>query len=82
MTQTDYTTRVLRPEPGMFLTQAGDVPLPERIVTAGPVYLAANDSPENWRETDAAEAGTLNAAIAAAREEARRRMEEETQNDL
>lgn len=81
MTQTDYTTRVIRPEQGMFLTQAGDVPPLERIVTADRVYLAANDSPENWREIHAAEADTLNAAIGAAREEARRRMEEETQNE-
>lgn len=77
MTQTDYTTRVLHADEGHFLTQAGEVPIPDRAVTET-VYLAATDSPDNWREITADEAeATLEAqreAAEAAAEEARQRM--------
>lgn len=56
MTQKDYTTQVLTPEPGHFLTQTADVPLRERVVTDQPIYLAAQDAPDNWREIPVAEA--------------------------
>lgn len=49
MTQEQYTTMVLKADEGMTLTQAGDVNIRDRIVT-GTVYLAANDSPDNWKE--------------------------------
>ncbi len=58
MTQTDYTTRVLHADEGHFLTQAGEVPIPDRAVTET-VYLAATDSPDNWREITADEAAAI-----------------------
>lgn len=60
MRQTDYTTRVLEPEDGHFLTQAAQIPDSERLVTDR-VYLAANDSPDAWREITAAEAEAIKA---------------------
>lgn len=61
MRQTHYTTRVLEPDEGHLLTQAADIPAAERVVTAR-VYLAANDSPDAWREITAAEAQAIEAA--------------------
>ena len=55
MTQEQYTTMVLKADEGMALTQAGDVSIRDRIVT-GTVYLAANDSPDNWKEIASAQA--------------------------
>lgn len=88
MTQTDYTTRVLHADEGHFLTQAGEVPIADRAVTET-VYLAATDSPGNWREITAEEAGAIleaqrEAAEAATPEDARlamRAMEARTTND-
>lgn len=55
------TIRTLIPEPGHYLTQADpgirDI---DRIITEK-VYLAANDSPENWREITEAEADEITA---------------------
>jgi hypothetical protein len=57
MTQSEYTTRVIAPEDGKFLTQAdNNIALSERVVTDSKVYLAITDSPENWREISAEEA--------------------------
>lgn len=50
--------RTLTPAAGCFLTQAGDVPVQERVVSEN-VYLAVNDEPENWREIPAAEAEAI-----------------------
>ena len=80
MTQRDYTTVVLTPEEGHYLTQVDDVALMQRVVTDQPVYLASTDSPENWREITAQEAQAYLAArreaeMAAIPEEVRRRME-------
>ena len=79
MTQTDYTTVVLAPDQGHYLTQAADVPLAQRVVTDQPLYLASTDSPANWREITAQEAQAYLAArreaeMAAIPEKVRRRM--------
>lgn len=66
MTQTDYTTRVLRADQGYMLTQADpDTPILRRSIT-DTVYLAATDSPERWHEITVAEAEVLLAERAAA----------------
>lgn len=67
MRQTDYTTRVLEADDGHKLTQAADVPDAERVVAAK-VYLAANDTPEAWREITNAEAADIEARQAEAAE--------------
>lgn len=70
MKQTHYTTRVLTPDEGCFLTQAADVPAAERIVSDC-IYLAANDSPDNWKEITADEAQAITEARAEALSRAR-----------
>ena len=54
----DYVTRVLEASEGFTLTQSADVPLLERILVKK-VYLAVNDSPENWTEITDAEADEI-----------------------
>ena len=51
---------LLTPDEGMMLTQAADVSVESRIVTDR-VYLAVNDSPDNWREITADEAAAIRA---------------------
>lgn len=73
MTQEQNTTMVLKADEGMTLTQAGDVNIRDRIVT-GTVYLAANDSPDNWKEITEAEGAEIAAAQAAERKVRSERM--------
>ena len=68
MKQTTYTTRVLEPTEGHVLTQAAQVADNDRVFSAK-VYLAANDSPETWREITTAEADAIKARRDAAAEE-------------
>lgn len=60
MTQTSFTTRVITPENGFVLTQAGDVDIKDRIFS-DKVFLGINDAPENWKEITEAEAEALKA---------------------
>lgn len=70
MIQTTYTTRVLVPEEGHYITQAEEVNIKDRVFSSK-VFLAYNDSPSNWKEITADEANGLMAAKEAAlREEA------------
>ena len=52
---TQVELRILTPAEGHFITQADDVPANERVIS-DKVYLAVNDSPDNWREINATEA--------------------------
>jgi hypothetical protein len=59
MEQTTYTTRVLIPTKGFKITQADDAtPLQERIFS-DKIYLAVNDSPDNYKEITLAQAEEL-----------------------
>lgn len=59
MEQTTYTMRVLTPSEGHLITQADDnTPLQERIYS-DKLYLAVNDSPDNYKEITIAEADEL-----------------------
>lgn len=50
MTESTYTTRVLTPEEGHYITQsAEDTSTTDRVYSTS-VYLAPADSPDNWRE--------------------------------
>lgn len=69
METTQYTTTVLTASEGHKLTQAGEVNVLDRTITPK-VYLAATDSPDNWREITDAEADVLRAEIEAARQAA------------
>lgn len=63
MIQSDYTVRVIQPSEGYTLTQNADVELVDRILSKK-VYLAVNDSPENWKEITDAEAQKIADEIA------------------
>lgn len=67
MNTANYTTTILTPDEGKFLTQVQDVDIEQRIV-ADRIALGTNDSPENWREITKAEADEYHAAIKAAQE--------------
>lgn len=66
MNQTDYTMRVLSPEEGYLLTERADVALGDRTFSPK-VYLAAGDTPENWREIPIFEAEKMQAELRAQR---------------
>lgn len=66
MKQTKGTPTILTAAPGMKLTQADEsTTLSDRIVTQR-VYLAVNDSADNWKEITAAEGAEIMAAQAEA----------------
>ena len=69
METTQYTTTVLTAADGHKLTQAGEVDILARTITPK-AFLAATDSPDNWREITDAEADALRAEIEAARQAA------------
>ena len=49
MVQSNYTVIILQPSEGYTLTQSADVKISERILSKK-VFLAINDSPDNWNE--------------------------------
>lgn len=49
MVQSNYTVIILQPSEGYTLTQSADVKIAERILSKK-VFLAVNDSPDNWKE--------------------------------
>lgn len=77
MQTTNFTTIILKPEDGKFLTQSDEnIDIKQRIV-ATTVALGKNDTEENWREIDAEEAASIrDAQKLAYEEEAKQRREE------
>lgn len=53
---------VIKASEGTLLTQAKDV-APEQRIFVETIYLAINDSPDNWREISVAEADAIRASI-------------------
>ena len=79
-TQKHIPVTIIAPAEGQFLTQAADdIAITDRIVTDQPVYLAATDSPERWREITADEADAYREALRLENErrDAERRLREE-----
>lgn len=60
MIQEEIKVRVLIPSKGYMLTQAQEVEIQNRVVS-DKVYLAATDSPSNWKEITQAEADAIKA---------------------
>lgn len=58
MIQDEFKVNVLIPEYGYKLTQAGEVEIENRIIS-DKVYLAVNDSAENWAEITIEEADAI-----------------------
>lgn len=49
MKSTEFTTTILKPDEGYFLTQVEDVDIRNRVI-ATTVALGKNDSADNWKE--------------------------------
>lgn len=58
MVQSNYTVIILQPSEGYTLTQSADVEIEERILSKK-VFLAVNDSPDNWKEITDEEAENI-----------------------
>lgn len=65
MKQTQMTTTVLTAEQGHYITQRADTSSTDRII-AQTIYLAATDSPDNYREITESEAEQYRAEAASA----------------
>ena len=61
MIQSNYTVVVLEPSEGHTLTQSQDVETQDRILSKK-VFLAVNDSPNNWKEITDVEAEEIRVA--------------------
>jgi len=53
-----YTVQIIEPSEGYKLTQAADVDILERIIS-NKIYLAINDSVDNYKEITDAEANEI-----------------------
>lgn len=62
MKQRQFTTTVLNPEEGMFLTQSADVHISQRIF-ATEVSIGENSSSSDWMEIDGTQMQTYAAEI-------------------
>ena len=58
MVQSNYTVIILPPSEGYTLTQSADVEISERILSKK-VFLAVNDTPDNWKEITDEEAENI-----------------------
>lgn len=76
MKQTEYSVQIIEAEEGKTLTQVAEVALQDRVFSKK-LYLAVNDSADNWKEITDEEAATLKAeAEAEAKAEAEARAAE------
>jgi hypothetical protein len=74
MKKSNYTVQIIEPNEGFTLTQSAEVDVKSRIFSKK-IYLAVNDSPDNWKEITDAEAEELQA-------EQERLFKEEEENNI
>lgn len=60
MIKSNYTVIILQPSEGYTLTQSKDVEVQDRILSKK-IFLAVNDSPDNWKEITDVEAEAIKA---------------------
>ena len=60
MKKSNYTVQIIEPSEGYTLTQSKDVEVKNRILSKK-IFLAVNDSPDNWKEITDAEAEAIKA---------------------
>lgn len=60
MKNSNYTVRVIEPETGFYLTQSAEVNIENRILSKK-IFLAVNDSEDNWKEISDMEAEVIKA---------------------
>ena len=58
MKKSNYTVQIIEPSEGYTLTQSADVEVRERILSKK-IFLAVNDSPDNWKEITDVEADEI-----------------------
>lgn len=74
MKRSNYTVQIIEPNEGFTLTQSAEVDVKARIFSKK-IYLAVNDSPDNWKEITDVEAEELQA-------EQERLFKEEEENNI
>ena len=74
MIKSNYTVIILQPSEGYTLTQSKDVEVQDRILSKK-IFLAVNDSPDNWKEITDAEAEAIKAEQDRLAEEERKKHE-------
>lgn len=60
MKKSNYTVQIIEPSEGYTLTQSKEVEVQDRILSKK-IFLAVNDSPDNWKEITDAEAEAIKA---------------------
>ena len=58
MKKSNYTVQIIEPSEGYTLTQSANVEVADRILSKK-IFLAVNDSPDNWKEITDAEADEI-----------------------
>ena len=74
MKKSNYTVQIIQPSEGYTLTQSKDVEVQDRILSKK-IFLAVNDSPDNWKEITDAEAEAIKAEQDRLAEEERKKHE-------
>lgn len=72
MKQSNYTVQIIEPSEGYTLTQNKDVEVKDRILSKK-IFLAVNDTPDNWKEITDAEAEAIKAEQERLAEEERKK---------
>lgn len=74
MKKSNYTVQIIEPNEGYTLTQAKEVEVQDRILSKK-IFLAVNDSPDNWKEITDKEADEIRAEQDRLAEEERKKHE-------
>lgn len=74
MKKSNYTVQIIEPSEGYTLTQSKEVEVQDRILSKK-IFLAVNDSPDNWKEITEAEAEAIKAEQERLAEEERKKHE-------
>ena len=74
MKKSNYTVQIIEPSEGYTLTQSKDVEVRDRILSKK-IFLAVNDSPDNYKEITDKEADEIRAEQERLAEEERKKHE-------
>ena len=74
MKKSNYTVQIIEPSEGYTLTQSKDVEVQDRILSKK-IFLAVNDSPDNYKEITDKEADEIRAEQERLAEEERKKHE-------
>ena len=74
MKKSNYTVQIIEPSEGYTLTQSKDVEVQDRILSKK-IFLAVNDSPDNYKEITDKEAEAIKAEQERLAEEERKKHE-------